>query len=275
MTVDWVTVAAQIVNFLILAWLLKRFLYQPVIDAMARREQRIADRLNDAAASRTEADAEGEQYRRERETLERRREEILAEAEQEADGLRKQMLETARTEARAARESWLRQAAQEQTEFLTNLRRESASVVEAAARKALADLAGVKLESAMAEHFIERLETLGGSDRQALASSEGAVTVTSAFELTPAVRERISTRVGKLLGAEETEVAYRRSAELICGIELTRDGRRISWNLGDYLDRLAERVEASFQPATAADTAAGPPQHHSPSEGQARRESDR
>ncbi len=48
MQIDWLTVIAQIVNFLILVWLLKRFLYQPVINAMDQREQRIAERLQKA-----------------------------------------------------------------------------------------------------------------------------------------------------------------------------------------------------------------------------------
>ena len=48
MAIDWVTVSAQIVNFLLLVWLLKRFLYQPVLSAMDRREQDIAERLGAA-----------------------------------------------------------------------------------------------------------------------------------------------------------------------------------------------------------------------------------
>ena len=48
MSVNWFTVAAQVVNFLILVWLLHRFLYGPIIAAMDRRERRIAERLQDA-----------------------------------------------------------------------------------------------------------------------------------------------------------------------------------------------------------------------------------
>ena len=36
---DWFTVIAQIINFLILVALLKRFLYGPIIRAMERRER--------------------------------------------------------------------------------------------------------------------------------------------------------------------------------------------------------------------------------------------
>ena len=42
MLIDWFTIAAQAVNFLILIWLMKRYLYQPILRAIASREQLIA-----------------------------------------------------------------------------------------------------------------------------------------------------------------------------------------------------------------------------------------
>ncbi len=48
MLINWFTVLAQIVNFLILVYLLKRFLYGPIIRAMQEREKKIARRLQDA-----------------------------------------------------------------------------------------------------------------------------------------------------------------------------------------------------------------------------------
>jgi F-type H+-transporting ATPase subunit b len=50
MLIDWFTVGAQVLNFLILVWLMKRFLYQPILDAIDAREQRIAAELANAAA---------------------------------------------------------------------------------------------------------------------------------------------------------------------------------------------------------------------------------
>jgi F-type H+-transporting ATPase subunit b len=48
MLIDWFTVGAQVVNFLILVWLLKRFLYKPILHAIDERERRIAKELADA-----------------------------------------------------------------------------------------------------------------------------------------------------------------------------------------------------------------------------------
>ena len=73
MLIDWFTVGAQAVNFLILVWLLQRFLYQPVLAAIdcAREEDRRTDcgcrGIGDEGASRT-----GEELRRRNEALEPR-----------------------------------------------------------------------------------------------------------------------------------------------------------------------------------------------------------
>ena len=52
MLIDWFTVGAQAVNFLVLVWLLRRFLYRPILKAIDAREKRIADQLADAAKKR-------------------------------------------------------------------------------------------------------------------------------------------------------------------------------------------------------------------------------
>ena len=57
MLIDWFTVSAQIVNFLILVWLLQRFLYRPILDAIDAREQRVAAALTKAEANKEEARA--------------------------------------------------------------------------------------------------------------------------------------------------------------------------------------------------------------------------
>ena len=44
MLIDWFTVGAQALNFIILVWLLKRFLYKPILDAVDAREKRVAQR---------------------------------------------------------------------------------------------------------------------------------------------------------------------------------------------------------------------------------------
>jgi F-type H+-transporting ATPase subunit b len=62
MLIDWFTVGAQVLNFLILVWLLKRFLYKPILHAIDEREKRIAKELADADAKKAEAEKERDEF---------------------------------------------------------------------------------------------------------------------------------------------------------------------------------------------------------------------
>lgn len=65
MSIDWVTVAAQLANFLLLVWLLRRFLYRPILDGIDAREAEIARRLAAAEQARSDARAAEAQHLRE------------------------------------------------------------------------------------------------------------------------------------------------------------------------------------------------------------------
>ncbi|MEZ4485078.1 MAG: hypothetical protein R2864_10965 [Syntrophotaleaceae bacterium] len=93
MLIDWFTVAAQTFNFLLLIWLLKRFLYGPILQAMDRREARIAGRLQEAQQEQEAAKNEAAEYRRLNRELEEGRAERLREVTEEAAQHRKQLID--------------------------------------------------------------------------------------------------------------------------------------------------------------------------------------
>src|SRR6516162_2859657 len=61
MQIDWWTLGLQAVNALVLIWLLARFLYRPVVDAIAARQQAAGKLLADAQAAKAAAESEREQ----------------------------------------------------------------------------------------------------------------------------------------------------------------------------------------------------------------------
>lgn len=82
MEVDWTTFALEIINFLILVWILKRFFYHPVLDVIARRRAGIEKEMADAKAVEEQARA-----------LERQYENRLADWEKERDRARSRLAE--------------------------------------------------------------------------------------------------------------------------------------------------------------------------------------
>lgn len=101
MLIDWFTVSAQVVNFLVLVWLLKRFLYKPILDAIDAREDRIAAEIADADEKRAEARKERDEFREKNEAFDQQRASLLLEATDEASAERQRLLDEARAAADA------------------------------------------------------------------------------------------------------------------------------------------------------------------------------
>ena len=247
MQIEWITVSAQIVNFLILVWLLKRFLYQPVMRNMERREKHITDRLIDAQEREQEAAAQTQLYQNKCIELDHRRDEILEKAHKEAGQQKKELLEKARFEVAEIRAGWQHQADLEKHDFLLTLQRQSAGAVYTIARKALSDLADTDLETQIVHHFIKRLHSLDKQARKALRqASKDPLRIASSFELNATVRGRLTRSIHEEIG-KDILVAYTHAPELLCGIELTRGGQRLSWNLAEYMDELDIQITDAFK----------------------------
>jgi F-type H+-transporting ATPase subunit b len=218
---------------------------------MARREQRIAARLDEAQERERQAAAEVQHYRDQAAELEHGREALLTRARDEAEQQKKQLLEEARAQVAETRSNWQRQAVEEKEEFLANLRRQAAGAVQAVAQKALRDLADAELEERVIHVFLTRLEALDRETRQGLVQAGEPVRIRSAFALDATMRGRLTRALHAHLGAD-IEVKYSQSPDLLCGIELSGAERRLGWNLAEYLEALTTRVDAAFTPVTPA-----------------------
>jgi len=245
MLVDWFTVGAQALNFLILVWLMKRFLYQPILHAIDARENRIAAELADADAKRTEAEEERALFQKKNEEFDRQRAERLRKVADAAEAERGRLLSEARQAAeawRAKRQEALRTEARSLTEAIS--RRAEAEVF-AIARKTLTDLAGTTLEERMSEMFTRRLRDLRDEAKQGLAAAVSAtsapVIVRSAYELSSEQRAAIRQALNECVSLE-VDVQFETAPELVSGIELTSNGQKLAWSISDYLGSLEKGV---------------------------------
>ncbi|RPH86945.1 MAG: F0F1 ATP synthase subunit B, partial [Deltaproteobacteria bacterium] len=146
MHIDWFVFLAQIFNFLLLMYLLKRFLYGRIIKAMDDREAKIAARFAEAEALKVKANEAAELYEKRNQMLNETKEIMLNEATMAADAKRKELMEKVRAEVDAVKARWQDMLAREHDAFFYDLRQRAAKQLYATARKALADLADVELE---------------------------------------------------------------------------------------------------------------------------------
>ena len=250
MLIDWFTVAAQIVNFLILVWLLKRFLYQPILSAMDRREENMASRMEDARKRREEAEREAEAFRTRRQALDEKSSQLLAEAKDEAEKRRQEWTQEVRDEVERLRKRWFQRVLLQRETFLHDLRRRASEQVNAVARRALADLADADIERRMIDVFLERVAELDEKRRQAIAHSveEGdrGIEISSAFEIVADQRKRITETMRRLV-REGIDVRYHTIPEMILGIEMKTHGYKVAWSLDEYLESLEEEMARAME----------------------------
>ncbi len=245
MLIDWFTVIAQALNFLILVWLLKRFAYQPVLNAINLREQRIAAQVAAAAQAQAAATAERETFSRKNEELEQHRAALLDQMTQEAKATRSGLLEQAREDADAERSRLLSALSAEQADLKSELGSKIREQVLQIVGSTMRDLAHVALNEAMVDVFLEHLQGLSETDRQLLAAvgtNDTTTLVRSAFELAPQTRARIQTAVAAL-GRPQGRLQFETAAALVCGIELQASGHKVAWGVGDYLENLQSGID--------------------------------
>lgn len=250
MLIDWFTVGAQILNFLILVWLLKRFLYHPILEAIDTREKCIAQKLADADGKATEAAKERADLEQKNAVFDKEKASLLAQAREAANTERKRLLDVARqgaAELSAKRqESQLREAQNLHQEISRRTQEE----VFAIARKALTDLAGARLEQCMVEVFVDRLQALSDDERRNLATTLQAeakpIVVRTCFDLLPAEQVTASEAIRRLFG-DETKIRFETAPDLVSGIELSSDGHKVAWSIAEYLRELENGIGELLQ----------------------------
>lgn len=246
MLIDWFTVIAQVINFLILVWLLKRFLYAPILNAIDAREKRIAKELADADAKKAEAQQERDEFQHKNEAFEQQRVALLNKATAEAKAERQRLLDEARQAAdalSATRQETLRNDAHHLNQAIS---RRAQQEVFAIARKALTDLAGTSLEERMNEVFMRRLREMDDPTKAGLAvalkSAAEPARVRSAFDLPAEQRAAIQNALNETFSAD-IPIRFETAPDLVSGIELTTNGRKLAWSIADYLLSLEKGVD--------------------------------
>lgn len=255
MLIDWFTVFAQLVNFLILMALLKRFLYKPIIRALEGREKKIADRLEEAKKIKADAERELEEYVYRNELFEQQRADLLKQARNDADHEREKLIEAARTEAAALRADWKQALQIEQRSLHREIMKHTREEVFAISRKTLKDLASESLEGRMSEVFMRRLRTLDESEKNlltlAIQASSKPVLVCSAFELDLEQQSALKKTIRDVFEAEAA-IEFQTDTEQISGIELSTNGHKLAWHIADYLTAFERRIESVLQSKTVA-----------------------
>lgn len=259
MLINWFTVAAQIVNFLILVVILRLVLYRPVLRAMAERERRIADRLAAARQHEERAQADADQYAWRLKEIEAAREAMLTTARQDAEATRRRLTTEARAEVDNLKQRWLEALGQDRDDVLDQLAKSVGREAIEVARTALRHLAGADLVERMVDVYLQRLREALAADealRRAImrGAEAGAILVRASAPLPESACHRIRTVLREELGQVD-HISFETAGEMTFGMELRAGGRAVALTLDDYLvetsRRFAEFLDEELKEARA------------------------
>lgn len=235
MSVDWVTVAAQIGNFLVLVWLLKRFLYKPILKGIDARETEIATRMGEAEVARKKAAAAEAGFLEQKQKLlddnSAHAEQIREQAEQEKTAL----LAAARKKLEQEKQDWQAHLEAEQETFTRELHLASAETLYQLVRRALRDLADEDLEERIALNVMGKLKSMSQDLAAAADNAEQAIATTRA-PLSQDTQEKLTTSLEQL--APGLPLSFDTDAGQAPGLILRIGSVQVAWTVDSYTDEL-------------------------------------
>jgi F-type H+-transporting ATPase subunit b len=246
--INWFTFSAQILNFLLLLFLLKRFLYKPILRAMQEREKKIAVRMTEAETARQEALTLSGELEKEKESLRKTKERIVAEAGAEVRLWKETALERARREIDTLRRAWMDSVEAEKERFLKQLQTQVARQVIGISGKVLKDLANGDLETRVIDVFLEKVKVDWSEIEGKSFEAPNRVLVRSGFELKEDMKNRVRRGLEDLLPGKEA-IDFTLDLEIGFGVQLVTGDWKVEWNLAWYMQALESELLKFLAPA--------------------------
>lgn len=264
MLIDWFTVTAQIINFMILLVLLKIFLFDKIKTAMDQREKNIQEGFDKAKQLEKEAQQALEHHRASSKALEETRIAKLEEAEKEAKERRKVLVKEARQEVDTLKANWQITLDKQKASFFERFQRQAARLIFDTVKKTLSLLADTDAQGQAVKHFLTRFQDLNKD--QLPDTLESPPQVSSGFELSERQKKSIQQAVSqKLSGVHQPDmeqpdveqsdaqqpysqqIEFNIQPELIFGIALFAGDKKITWHAQDYLKSLEEDLNQAIE----------------------------
>lgn len=228
MLIDWRIVVVQIINFLILVWLLKRFLYRPVLKAVDTRRDEITNQLQEIALKTQMAEQLREEYERKNAQFDADKQTKTAMLHSELERRKEELLETLAQDVEREKKRWYQQLEDEKKEVCQELYTLIQGQLWQVVCKAVKDVSGKEFEEACIDRFISEY-------RQPFSTSP--LLIRTAYSLSLEQQQMIREKVA-------SDVVFQVTPEIMSGIEIQTEGQKISWNMATYLAILEEKIHA-------------------------------
>lgn len=246
MQINWFEVFAQILNFFILLALLNKFLFKPVMAAMEKREEEIANTIKSAEAKFSEAENLVNEYEVKIKEIRNKEEEIITNAKKEADQKRETLFNQYKEEIKLKKINFENEFNTEKADFIKSFRKFLANYTIRISKKVLEPVSETELENKV---FQGLLKTLEKTDKEILAEEKKInrvkVEVNSSAKISEDQKKELSDAIIELLKKENQDISFSFNVDpsLIYGYKIIFNTFTVNENLDFYLKDLEEEVE--------------------------------
>lgn len=244
MVFDWSTFALEVINFLILVWVLKRFFYQPVLKVIEQRRHKITAELDQAAREQAEAETLKGRYETRLSAWEREKQQARTELERQLSEERNRRLQQLDHELARQQEKHRVRDLQQQAQWRRQAEDEALQLGAVFVSRLLTALSGPELDQHLFRLFIDQLASLPESARKPLRENgqeEGRqIEVVSARPLDEPSRGALREALEQHLGLRPQEWRFRQDERLIAGLRVSIGGWLLQANLKDELRFFSE-----------------------------------
>jgi F-type H+-transporting ATPase subunit b len=236
---DWSTLLLEFVNFLILVWILKHFLYQPVLNVIEKRRQKIQQDLAEALARQQQAEALKQQYEDRLIDWEQEKHGALDALEQQLARQRSKAMQELDDELQRHRLQQQSRDRQQQEQWRSQAEARALQLSGAFAARLLQNLSGPELDLRLQQLFIEQLAALPeaalSEAREGWRRGNSRIEVISATTLDAQRQQTIRQALEQRLGPIEDRCQFNRDETLIAGLRVSIGGWTLLANLQDEL----------------------------------------
>jgi F-type H+-transporting ATPase subunit b len=233
---------SQIVNFFILAFLVARFGYRPILNALDQRRVRIEQGLEDARqAEEARANAENERQR----ILDEARTEaqgIVAEANQRSEKQAAKIIEDAQQAAEGIRQDARAEAEAERDRLLSEMRGQISALAMAAAERLVSVSLDEERQRELTDEFFSGIRNGKASLLAGMEAVKGErAVITTAIPLSESDKEIYRSALLDRLGSETT-VVFRVDPSIMGGVVLRVGDQVVNDSVAGKLTALQQQL---------------------------------
>ncbi len=251
MEIDLITFSAQVINLIILLFLLRKFLYLPVLKVVAERQKFIADTLKNARDEQAKAQQVMALSEEKLAEIESQKNEILRQAGNEAKKLGEKLQQQAYSDFADEQNKWRNKIVAEQNAFTAEIQHLTVEHFVKFADQALKQMADVELNEHIIKKFSEQIKQMPEAQKLQLCEvlqKQRKIEVQSAYELSEHNKDELRNCLQQQLKiSTDTKLTFVANQKLVCGVAIAAHDQLISWNLAEYADDFYRRLNSDVQ----------------------------